>query len=60
MRNNQQTIRKTIQNDVVKNTDSVRIQAASSGVRFASNDSVKSASHWALRKYAGAFKKLAQ
>jgi hypothetical protein len=61
MRKNQQpATSSTTKTVVVKNVNSVRIQAESGGIRFASNDSVKSASHWALGKYAATFNKLAQ
>lgn len=45
---------------IVKNSGAIQNQAESSGVRFASRDSVKLASSWMIARYAVTFKKLAQ
>lgn len=58
-RNNEQH-EAAIKQNAAKNVNSVRNQTESSGVRFASDDSVKAASSWAIGKYAKTFQKLAQ
>jgi hypothetical protein len=51
---------KTPQRQFVRDANSVKNQTESSGIRFASSDSVKSASSWTISKYAKALNKLAQ
>jgi hypothetical protein len=51
---------KTTPEVVAKDVDSVKKEAESNGIRFATEDSVQSASSWVIYKYAKTFSKLAQ